>query len=102
MRAARGTDLPAETPGSLRVVAVRPDRPEDHATAEYVLAGPLVARRDLGGPRGASACNGEQWQANGWYLKNRSSRRYEHIEHAMMALDSLYAVRRALGELTPE
>src|SRR5262249_8200904 len=66
-----------------------------------VLAGPLVGRGDLVASRGASAHNGEFWQADGWFLKSRAIRRYEQLEHATMALDSLYAVKRALGDLSP-
>src|SRR5262245_3635671 len=86
---------------ALRVVAVRPDRRDGRATAEHVLAGPLVDRRDLA-HRGAGATHGgEFWQADGWFVKTRSQRRYDQIEPATAALDRLFAVKRALGELSP-
>jgi hypothetical protein len=86
---------------SLRIIAVRPDREHERATATRVLAGPLVERSDLvavGGPRPGG---GEFWQADGWFLKSRAIRRYDQLEPATTALDSLFAVKRALGELSP-
>ena len=80
---------------AMRVVAVRPDRADERATAERVLAGPLVERRDL------VALRGEVWQADGWFVNNRSPRRYDQLDQATAALDSLFAVKRALGELSP-
>lgn len=80
--------LPAITtgpPAATRVVAVRPDRLDERAVAERVLAG---------------AASGEVWQADGWFANSRS-RRYDHLDQATAALDSLFAVKRALGELSP-
>jgi hypothetical protein len=86
----------------LRVVAVRPDRDEERATAERVLAGPLVGRDDLAAMRGRRrAGTGELWQADGWFLKSRALRKYEQLDQATSALDGLFAVKRALGELSP-
>jgi hypothetical protein len=87
---------------SLRIVAVRPDRGDERATAERVLAGPLVGRRDLVALRGSSpGTGGEFWQADGWFVKSRAIRKYDQLDHATNALDSLFAVKRALGELSP-
>jgi hypothetical protein len=86
----------------IRVVAVRPDRAEERATAEHVLAGPLVDRRDLAAGRGAGATHsGEFWQSDGWFVKSRTQRRFTELEPATAALDRLFAVKRALGELSP-
>lgn len=90
---------------STLVAVVRPDRVEARTTAERVLAGPLVSRKDLvgiQGPRpGSGRADGEFWQADGWFLKSRSIRVYDHLERATTALDSLFADKCALGELSP-
>jgi hypothetical protein len=90
---------------STRVAAVRPDRVEARTTAERVLTGPLVSREDLvgvHGPRpGSGRADGEFWQADGWFLKSRSIRVYDHLARATTALDNLFAVKCALGELAP-
>ena len=90
---------------SSQVAAVRPDRAEDRATAERVLAGPLVWRGDLvgvHGPRaGSGRADGEFWQADGWFLKSRSIRVYDDLPRATAALERLFAVKCALGELAP-
>jgi len=87
---------------SLRIMAVRPDREQERATAERVLAGPLVGRDDLAARRGRRpGGTGELWQGDGWFLKSRALRKYEQLEQATSALDGLFAVKRALGELSP-
>src|SRR5262245_35620694 len=94
--------MPDRPLAAMRIVAVRPDRAEDRATAERVLTGPLVDRRDLAALHGSGPeRGGEFWQADGWFLKSRSSRRYDQLDQAMAALDSLCAVKRALGDLSP-
>src|SRR5215217_7567282 len=71
---------------SLRIVAVRPDREEERATAERVLAGPLVGRDDLAARRGRRpGRTGELWQGDGWFLKRRALRTYEQLEQATSA-----------------
>lgn len=97
-----GTEMTTGPLASLHVVAVRPERADARATAERLLAGPLVGRRDLAALRQPSpGHDGEFWQADGWFLKSRAVRRYDQLEQAMAALDGLYAVKRTLGELSP-
>ena len=94
---------------AMRLVAVRPDRADERATAERVLAGPLVDRRDralrgtstAGGGGAGGGAGSEFWQADGWVVKSRSPRPYHQLDQATAALDRLFAVKRALGELSP-
>jgi hypothetical protein len=70
-----------------------------------LLAGPLESRSDLAGvhgPRpGSGRSDAEFWQAGDWFLKSRSTRVYGKLTDATTALDALFAVKRALGELAP-
>ena len=87
---------------SVQLAAVRPDRPEQRAIAERVFAGPLICRTDLGARRARSGRDDREfWQGDGWFLKSRLLRRYEDLGRATAALASLFAVKRALGELSP-
>jgi hypothetical protein len=89
---------------SVQIAAVRPDRAEEHATAERVLAGPLRRRVDLVGVQsrpGSGRTDGEFLQDERWFLKSRATRVHRSRAGAMAALDRLYADKRALGELAP-
>lgn len=89
----------------LQIVAVRPDRAEEHATAERVLVGPLRRRVDLVGVQpsrpGSGRTDGEFLQDERWFLKSRATRIHRTRPGALAALDRLYADKRALGELAP-
>ena len=90
---------------SLQIVAVRPDRAEEHATAERVLAGPLRPRTELIGVPGRRAESGhadrEVWQDERWFLKSRTTRVHRTRTAALAALERLQEDKRALGELAP-
>jgi hypothetical protein len=95
---------PAGRPGAGRIIAVSPDRAEERATAERVLAGPLRLRIELNGPqarRASGRIGGELWQDECWYLRSPAARVFRDPRSVRAALDRLAADKRALGELTP-
>jgi hypothetical protein len=88
-----------------RAVALRPDSPETRAIVDRVLGLRWTSRADLVGVQGARAgsgrSDGEFWQAADWFLKSRSTRRFDDAAAAAAAADRLFDVKRRLGVLAP-